>query len=113
MGDYIGGITFSLISGLITLAVFPQGKLEFPSPRVTSLSVQNFPTTSVSYARKSLFLSRPLNGSCSMKFSCATFPFRHFVRPLYSAQPIGKVAALGSTFFAGAILLRGNIAGVL
>ncbi|KAG0563892.1 hypothetical protein KC19_8G067800 [Ceratodon purpureus] len=90
-----------------------RGKLEFPSPRVTSLSVQNFPTTSVSYARKSLFLSRPLNGSCSMKFSCATFPFRHFIRPLSSAQPIGKVAALGSTFFAGAILLRGNIAGVL
>lgn len=111
MGSYVGGITLSLISGLITLVVFPQGKLEFPSPRTTRFSVQNFPTTSVRDGRESPFLCRPLAGTSSMKFYCAT-SVRLFIRP-FSAQPIVKVAAFGSTIFAGAIFLTGNRAGVI
>jgi hypothetical protein len=113
VGSYVGGLTLSLISELITLVVVPQGKWEFPSPRVARLSVQNFPTTSVRYGKESLFPCRPLNDSLSIKFSCATSPVRHFVRPLSSAQPLVKVAALGSTLFAGAIFLRGNVASVM
>ena len=111
VGSYVGGMTLCLISGLIILVVFPQAKLEFPPQRLTRVSVQNFRTT-VRYGRESLSLCRPLNGSSSMKFSCAT-SIRHFIPPLNcSAQPIVKVAAFGSILLSGAVLLRGTIAGV-
>lgn len=92
--------------------MLPQGKSEFPPLRVASFSVQNFPT-SVRYGRQlSVSICRPVDGYSSMKFCSATSPVRRFSRPLSSAQPIVRAAALGSTLL-GAVLLRGSIGGVV
>jgi len=89
--------------------VFPQGKLEFPPPRVARLSLQNFPT-SVRYGRQSLLsICRPLDGFSSMKFCSQA---SRFIRPFSSVQPIVIAAACGSSLV-GALFLKGSMAGVI